>query len=430
MSVRAVIRPQDFEKLKEEMVNLKTKVKKCWVGIKANHLHTGVLQVETVSIPWSQVLFRWDEGGLTLWWRRRESSALRREDWERVCPGPESFCSSSSWPFFCQLLLALIWRLSNEWINFSIECSLTLISKWKCNACLISFITPSVGIIFLLVSQTQDILGQISSLTWATGGLRSSPALIFMVRWCYEKGGMGANQMPLWRAPQATVSIFREYFGLKKRCCLWCCRMVFIASSCRGSSGGNRVIIMTLETESTQNKVIVRPSQEYGRNPVCVQKQALQAKSTQERSLCYLRCLQFMSGKNLLLKFKENWQNLKFYRKATWMLWESICSFMKHLRGVRLTGMAGFLSWCLVFPVPWGKIIKRKTEALRRWNRKCFPKSLYKDEGVPLAASNGKRLESQRTELLNPKTVSETALEYIQISKIWESMLSSDYFLL
>ena len=42
---------------------------------------------------------------------------------------------------------------------------------------------------------------------------------------------------------------------------------------------------MTIETESTQNKIIVRPSQEYGRNPgLCVQKQALQDKSTQEHS--------------------------------------------------------------------------------------------------------------------------------------------------
>ena len=65
---------------------------------------------------------------------------------------------------------------------------------------------------------------------------------------------------------------------------------------------------------------------------------------------------------------------------------------------------------------------QKKTEALRGWNRKCFPKSLYKDGGVPLPASNGKSIcESGNRELLNPKkTVSETALKDIQISKMAE----------
>lgn len=51
-----------------------------------------------------------------------------------------------------------------------------------------------------------------------------------------------------------------------------------------------------------------------------------------------------------------------------------------------------------------------------------LPKSLYKDEGVPLPASNGKSIcESGNRELLYPKkTVSETALKDRQISKMAE----------
>lgn len=140
-------------------------------------------------------------------------------------------------------------------------------------------------------------------------------------------------------------------------------------------------------------------------------------------ALCYLRCLQIMSAKNLLLKFKENWQNLKFYRKATWMLRESICCFMKHLRGVRLTGMAWFSSWCLVFPVPWGKIIKRKQKLWEGETGSASPNPCTRMKVYLFAASNGKSIwESENRELLNPKTVSETALEYIRISKMAENL--------
>ena len=167
----------------------------------------------------------------------RENSALRREDWERVCPGPESFCKLLQLVSFANSWSALIWRLSNEWINFSIECSLTLISKWKCNACLISFRHSSVGIIFACVPNS-GYLG--SNFPLLLGPQVVSDPVRLWYLWFIDvmrKVGMGAKQMPLWRALKPQWISFVNIFWLKKkRCCLWCCRMVFIASSCRGSS--------------------------------------------------------------------------------------------------------------------------------------------------------------------------------------------------
>lgn len=168
----------------------------------------------------------------------RENSALRREDWERVCPGPESFCKLLQLVSFANSWSALIWRLSNEWINFSIECSLTLISKWKCNACLISLRHSSVGIIFACVPNS-GYLG--SNFALLLGPQVVSDPVRLWYLWFVDvmrKVGMAANQMPLWRALKPQWVSFVNIFWLKKkkRCRLWCCRMVFIASSCRGSS--------------------------------------------------------------------------------------------------------------------------------------------------------------------------------------------------
>ena len=96
---------------------------------------------------------------------------------------------------------------------------------------------------------------------------------------------------------------------------------------------------------------------------------------------------------------------------------------MKHLRGVRLTGMAWFCFWCLVFPVPWGKIIKRKQKLWEGETGSASPNPCTRMKVYLFAASNGKSIwESENRELLNPKTVSETALEYIQISEMAENL--------
>ena len=185
---------------------------------------------------------------------------------------------------------------------------------------------------------------------------------------------------------------------------------------------GNRVIIMTLETENLLRiKSLWDPIRNMEGILDSVRRNRL-SKISQYKSTahCYLRYLQIMSGKKLLLKFKKNEQNLKFYRKATWMLRESICSFMKHLWGVRLA-MAWFWFWCLVFPVPWGKMIKRKQKLWEGETGSASPNPCTRMKVYLFRPPMGKAFVSQGTELLNPKkTLSETALKDIQISKMAE----------
>lgn len=58
-----------------------------------------------------------------------------------------------------------------------------------------------------------------------------------------------------------------------------------------------------------------------------------------------------MTEKSLLLKFKEDEQNLSFYGKVTLMLEDNICSFLSY-KVCSSQELCGFCLWSFMFPVP------------------------------------------------------------------------------
>ena len=121
-----------------------------------------------------------------------------------------------------------------------------------------------------------------------------------------RKVGMCTKQMPLWRAlkPQWISSVNIFWLKKKKMPLMMLQDGIYYCIILPWVLRGNRVIIMTLETENLLRiKSLWDPIRNMEGILDSMRRNRLSKISQHKNTtLCYLRCRQIMSGKNLFLK--------------------------------------------------------------------------------------------------------------------------------